>query len=221
MLNITNTNYGKPCTCLKFDIIVTFKVRNTIMAFLDNTRKHVKKSLDFLESGECSNPGYRAIEAPFCNQEPNDNQVCAVKFDPHKVNKFLNYITVPKGLKELFQIIGATDVEFYWDKWTLFSMDQIEARFEVYRKHEQFRVIDFAQAYLGMGHVVVVAFDPADLTIFFRRDGGSNGWDRDCNWNRIKNYTPQKQDTREFSTWIDLVNNKTKIWDIANTMCIS
>ena len=190
------------------------------MTTLDKARDQTKQNLDFINEGECSNPGYDSSKAPFFNQEPCENDSNGIAFDSQRVNKFLDYIPVPPNLSELFKIIGTTDVEFYWDKWTLFSMDKIAERFEIYKKNGQLRVIDFAQAYLGMGHVIVAAIDPKELTIFFRRDGGSNGWDREINWTNIKNYTPEPSDTHNFSVWLELVKSKTKIWDIAHTMCI-
>ena len=71
---------------------------------------------------------------------------------------------------------------------------------------EQHRVIDFSLLYIGMGHIIVASIDPIDNKVFFRRDGGSNGFDRVANWDFIKNYTPKIDSKYDFSKWLNLAN---------------
>jgi len=181
--------------------------------------KKVKRVEKFLKDGQKGNANYDSSQAPFCGKSISDDQV--IGFDTQKVNALLEKIALPPTLHIIYQIIGEVDTEFYFNNWTLMSLDSIIARQKIYIEHEQARVIDFALGYMGMGHMVIVAFDPIDFKIFFRRDGGSNGWDRETNWEYIKTYDPKEVDKHDFSVWVKLIEEKKKAFEIMDEFCIN
>ena len=42
----------------------------------------------------------------------------------------------------------------------------------------QYRMVDFAFIYAGMGHVTVISYDPDTMKVYCMPDGGSNDFDR-------------------------------------------
>ena len=61
------------------------------------------------------------------------------------------------------------------------SEDEILRRNEHKKENNQHRMVDFAFLYAGMGHVVVISYDPVTARVFCMLDGGSNGFERDEN----------------------------------------
>lgn len=198
--------------------MVYLNVRAITMNHLDMIRTRALRGYNFLKEGTCSHPEHNSVSEPFFNQRVAIHG--AMGCDAYGINKFLDFLPLPHELETLFKLIGRTDVEYYWDNWTLFSTQHMEERVLLYRKHGQYNVIDFAHISMGMGHAIVAAIDPIDRKIFFRRDGGSNGYDREKNWNAILNYKPEDTDKHEFSRWFELVEGKVPAWDIAMTLCI-
>ena len=65
-----------------------------------------------------------------------------------------------------------------------------------------------------MGHCVVVSYVPELAKIFYRKDGGSNGWDRELNFKFSSDYEPDEENCVELSTWLDNVLYAIDVWDI-------
>ena len=57
--------------------------------------------------------------------------------------------------------------------------------YEEYKTSGRENVFDFGFRYMGMGHIEVVSCDLDDFKIFFHPAGGSNGYDREHNFNDI------------------------------------
>ena len=53
---------------------------------------------------------------------------------------------------------------------------------------DQKNVFDIGFRYLGLGHLEILSCDLTNHLLFFRRDGGSNGWDREDNYKDLMNY---------------------------------
>ena len=69
-------------------------------------------------------------------------------------------------------------------------------------------VVDFAIRYIGMGHIVACSYDPSDGKIFFRRDGGSNGYERADNWSFIKSYKPEVEKKHDINVWFNKIEEE-------------
>lgn len=111
---------------------------------------------------------------------------------------------MPTALKNMYKLIGNPNIEYYFGDWILMSLVNVQERSEVM---ENPNVVDFAIRYAGMGHVVVCSYDPRDGKIFFRRDGGSNGYERNDRWNFIKSYQPESDKKRDIGEWFDRIDS--------------
>jgi len=186
---------------------------------VSNYRKKLKWVENFLRNGQKGTTNHNSLQESFCEKNISNNRL--IGGNTEKVNTILKEITLPHTLSLIYKIIGEVDSEFYLNNWTLMSLDSIIARQKIYIENKQERVIDFALGYMGMGHMVIVAFDPIDFKIFFRRDGGSNGWDRETNWEYIKTYKPNEADKHDFSVWVKLIEEKKKAYEIMDEFCIN
>ena len=104
-----------------------------------------------------------------------------------EIENKLNLIYLPNEIKNFYKKIGTTMQEIYIKEWTFFSIENIIKMVENYKKNN-IETIDFAYKYLGMGHVKVAFYDTRYKTIFYRNDGGSNGYDRNNNYINLKNF---------------------------------
>lgn len=103
------------------------------------------------------------------------------------IEKKLNSINLPDEIKKFYIEIGTTLQEIYLREWTFLSLQNIIKMVENYKK-DDIESIDFAYKYLGMGHVKVAFYDPKNKSIFYRNDGGSNGYDRNDNYKNLVNF---------------------------------
>ena len=82
--------------------------------------------------------------------------------------------------------------------------------YKEYCNHGQKKVFDIGFRYMGMGHIEIISCDLESHLLFFHPGGGSNGWDRESNFNEIVKNGPQKYNQFFFSNWfykINLENN--------------
>ena len=115
---------------------------------------------------------------------------------------------MPFELKCIYKVIGNPIVEYYFNNWTLRSLKHMEDRFKVMKEEgNNERIVDFSVRYCGMGHCVVCSYDTKDGKNFYRRDGGSNGWDRKFNWEFISKYVPEDEKKYNFMRWITYIKN--------------
>lgn len=112
---------------------------------------------------------------------------------------------LPAELTALHKVIGHPDRELYLNEWTVLSLNTLCGQAELLRASGQDRVLDFAILPLGMGHITVAAIDPADSRVFFRHDGGSNGYEREACFELTKRYTPEDRHKYQFTHWVDVV----------------
>jgi hypothetical protein len=138
----------------------------------------------------------------------SEDQSEMLGFKTNETNEILEkFPNMPFELKCLYKVIGNPSIEYYFNNWTLISLNQLEMCFNNMKKANNTRIVDFGLKYSGMGHCVVCAYDTLDSKIFYRRDGGSNGWDRENNWNFISKYIPEEDKKHNFMQWIYDVKN--------------
>ena len=68
------------------------------------------------------------------------------------------------------------------------SLNKCLERYKNLCDNSQELVFDFAFKYAGMGHIEVLSCDLTNHLLFKRMDGGSNGWEREANYNELLNY---------------------------------
>ena len=105
----------------------------------------------------------------------------------------LNQIELLEEIKNFYREIGTTSQEIYINEWILLSIKNIIKISENYKK-DNIHTIDFAYKYLGLGHVKVAFYDKKFNRILYRHDGGSNGYDREDNFEKLKIYNSNTND---------------------------
>jgi hypothetical protein len=170
------------------------------------------EALRFIETGKKGEDDYDTSCMPFFATKIERDG--SLGYYTKEVNIILETISVGTDLKRLYQIIGNTKCEYYFNNWILMNLDSLKERYDNLITNKQTRVIDFGFSYGGMGHCVVVSYDPITKKIFYRHDGGSNGYEREHHYNFIKDYTPEKSKLFPFSHWMDAVKNKIECWKL-------
>ena len=149
--------------------------------------------------------GHISVDCPFMRTNPTNEK----RID-HSLNDKLEQLArlLPESLVELYRHIGSSSQEIYIKYWTLFSIDSILERHAIIKK-DDIEISDLGMRYCGMGHCKIAFYDPETKYIYYRADGGSNGWDRIDNYEKLKNY---KSDINRmgltFKKFIDEINTE-------------
>ena len=108
--------------------------------------------------------------------------------DIENLDKFKN-IKMQNEITEFFIKHGKINRELYIENFTFFSIKKILDIIEYYKKNDILNIIDLGYTYIGMGWVNVAFYNLNSKKIYIRKDGGSNYWDREDNFNRLKKYS--------------------------------
>ena len=134
-------------------------------------------------------------------------------------NKNLNYIiklknlNLPKNIEDFFINHNAYESEIYINNYTFISIKKILELYELYKKDNITNIIDIGFIYKGMGWINVIYYNTKFNKLFFREDGGSNGFDRQINYNlmkeksKINNIKDINDLSYDFQEILNLINN--------------
>ena len=91
---------------------------------------------------------------------------------------------IPEQIYDLFKHYKSMDSDIVSDKsfFKFQSLNWITKSMNDYNNHGQNHFIDLVLGYQGMGWYDVIAWDKNEKKFFIRTDGGSNGWDRQFNF---------------------------------------
>lgn len=165
---------------------------------MDKKVKRIYKINKFLENMKISNEGYNSMEMNFFSKD-SSQKLFEVDFKEIK--------TLPEGIncnvKSIYEILGNMDTEIYIGEWTIMTIRKALEIYEAYKKSGRKNVFDFGFRYMGLGHIEVVSCDLDDFKIFFHPAGGSNGYDREDNFNDIVKNGPNKYNDKKknFDDW--------------------
>ncbi len=112
----------------------------------------------------------------------------------------------PEILK-LYEIIGY-DKEYNYKNYTFMTLNEI-----IERKNNYTNFYDIALTYIGMGHILLISYYPTKNNFFFRRDGGSNGYDREEYYNKYKNFIIEENENEEYKNIEENENPTTYLID--------
>ena len=107
-------------------------------------------------------------------------------------------VCLPPELKFMYSAYDSNH-EFYIQDWTCLSVRDICVFIKELKTHGQEFVIPFSRRYIGMGHVIMAAYHPRDKYIFTFRYGGSNGYDRKENFEKLCCMTSTKMASNKTS----------------------
>ena len=174
-------------------------------AVLASQIRNINKILKILEQSKVSCNDYDSTQQPFFSSDNYGNKF-VINFQS------LSNYNIPESLNRniilIYKILGDPTKEIYIGKWTILSLDKALKNYKEYSKNGQNNVFDIGYRYLGMGHIEVISCDLKSHLLFYRRDGGSNSYDRQANYqNLIKNGSHNYQQFF-FSKWFyNILNN--------------
>ena len=158
--------------------------------------KQIQAIRGLLENAKMSQKNYESSREPFfLMNQANDYQD--------------NYESIPelpealnRHFKLLYEIVGNPEVEIYIGEWTLMSLNEALEKYKQYCSDGQSTIFDIGFRYLGMGHIEVLSCNLYNHLLFYRRDGGSNGWDREANYKELIEFKYQKYEYLYFTEWL-------------------
>lgn len=160
----------------------------------------------FVTKGRRGVDNYSTLQQPFMMK--SNSTEGKVEFDTVSVNEILENIPIHTSLKRIYQTIGNPNVDYYYNDWILLSLKQVQEQYKLYQEKKQTRAIDFAMIYTGLGHCIFASYDPILNKIYYRNDGGSNGWDREINFKFAIEYIPDESKCHDLSNWLDKTINE-------------
>ena len=119
----------------------------------------------------------------------------------------------PEILK-LYERIGYNN-EYQFKYYTFMTLNEI-----IERKNNYENFIDIALKYQGLGHILLISYHIKSNKFFFRMDGGSNGYDRENNYNKYKKFNTNSHNNEKnptsynydilytYNEMINIINNE-------------
>lgn len=163
----------------------------------------VNKLLTVLNKCKISSENYTSSNLPFFSPD----------FDPESFftnSKCINKYKIPdrlnRNIKLIFQLLGDGEKEIYIGDWTIMSLKECIDRYKDFCKNKRTDVFDIGYRYLGMGHIEVISCDLNSHLLFYRPDGGSNGYDRYDNYQNIIKNGSEKYEKFYFGKWFYNIN---------------
>ena len=175
-----------------------------------------------------SQKGYDSTMAPFFRPYEDDNtdDIKSESIIPEteftnidSINNFSN-LCDNKNIQDFFINNKGIDREIYIKEWTFFSIEKILSLDEMYKLSNINNIVDLGYIYQGMWWVVVAFYYILDKKIYFRMDGGSNGWDRMENFNRLKNIDQILEINKNGINFFEFLNKIENDFGIPNDIVI-
>ena len=168
-------------------------------------REELKNTLDYFKynSKISEKNGNIVLNNPFfcsnCNLDFESTTTCL----DSKYILFFNKYPFSLKLKAIYNSVGS-DREIAINNFTFFCLDDIIKRSDNYSY-----ILDIGLTYMGMGHVKMLSMYKKNGNFFFRMDGGANGYERENNYNKYKNYKPVINELLTFDQFIkEIEKNK-------------
>jgi hypothetical protein len=158
----------------------------------------VNKMLSVLKQCKISNPNHISSHITFFSRDINaDNfRVISSSINKYKIPDSLN-----RNVKLIFELLGDPEREIYIGEWTIMSLKQCMERYNEFCKEHRNDVFDIGYRYMCLGHIEMISCDLKTHLLFYRPDGGSNGYDRYDNYQNILKNGPDKYEKFFFTKW--------------------
>ena len=178
---------------------------NNHESFFASQIRNLEKIINVLESSYISCDDYDSTKKPFFLNDTSQNKF-TMNF------KSLSNYNIPETLNRnvilIYRLLGDPDKEIYIGHWTILSLKKALSIYQDYCNNGQNNVFDIGYRYLGMGHVELISCDLETHLLFYRRDGGSNGYDREYNYNNLIKNGSHSYEKFFFSKWFyNILNN--------------
>ena len=173
---------------------VSYKETNTCKRQKLSNKK-IDKIMVLLKKSKISSENYDSTEFAFFEKNIMD--------DFYKDNKIITNLpeSLNRNIKLIYYLLGNPDKEIYLAEWTIMSVNKALKVYEDKCKYEQINIFDIAFRYIGMGHIEILSCDLKTHLLFYRRDGGSNVYDRELNFKEVIQKSTDDYDKFYFSDW--------------------
>lgn len=165
--------------------------------------------LKVLEKANISDNNYDSTNQPFFFRDNIKNFKVNYKNIDETLNKNIPE-RLNRNIKFIYKILGEDNIEIYLNEWTIMPINKALERYNVLCNNKRDDIFDIGFKYEGMGHITVLSCDLNNHLLFYRPDGGSNGYDREYNFNKLLKDGSKDYKKFYFSEWfynINLDNN--------------
>ena len=149
--------------------------------YVDFLIKESEKVQKFFEICSVSQPGEIDSFIKYSTYKENE-PICELE---QKHKEFLNDESnnIPHFLKIMFEFLDNPDLRISRGKFTFYTLNEIIENF-----NEIPNIIDIGNQYSGMGFFTALTINRLNGKLFFRREGGSNGYEQTGHYNYYKKY---------------------------------
>ena len=164
---------------------------------IEKKQKQINKILSILKKCKISSSNHKSTSMPFFARSQNIQN-----FMIHN-NNINNNIPerLNRNIKLIYQLLGDNEKEIYIGDWTLMSINEAIKIYKNYCLNGQNKIFDIGYRYMGMGHIEMISCDLDTHLLFYRPDGGSNGWDREDNFKKVLDKGADPYEKFFFSKW--------------------
>ena len=163
----------------------------------------VNKILTVLNKCKISKENHISSNLPFFSQDFNKVNFFA---NSNRLNRYEIPDRLNRNIKLIFQLLGDGEKEIYIGEWTIMSLKECIERYKIFCENDQQDVFDIGYRYLGLGHIEMISCDLKTHLLFFRPDGGSNGYDRYDNFQNLIKNGSEKYEKFYFGKWFYNIN---------------
>ena len=178
------------------------QLQDTVLA---SQIRNINKILKILEQSNVSCNDYDSTKQPFfsCNSSHNKFNINFQSLSNYNIPESLN-----RNIILIYKILGVPNKELYIGEWTILSLKKALSIYEDFCNNGQNNVFDIGYRYLGMGHIQLISCDLKSHLLFYRRDGGTNGYERETNYKNVIQNGPDSCEKFFFSKWFyNILNN--------------
>jgi len=163
--------------------------------FISQKTEQIHKIHNILKNAKLSEDNYQSTSEPFfIGSNPQDFKIGhnTIPELPDSLNRHF---------KTFYEVVGNPKREVYINEWTIMSLDESLKRYNELCSKGQKNVFDIGYRYLGMGHIEMLSCNLYNHLLFMRRDGGSNGYDREYNYKKLLNFNYREYEYFYFNHW--------------------
>jgi hypothetical protein len=175
------------------------KINKSKLENIDNKilkrRNHLQKILSILHHSNISNANYDSSNKAFFS----GNIESAFKMHNKPIEDVPN--TVNRNILDIYKLLGDTEKEIYIGSWTIMSVKNAIKRYKELCNLNRTDIFDIGYQYMGMGHIKMISCDLNNHLLFYRPDGGSNGYDREDNLKNLLENGSKNYNKFYFSDW--------------------
>jgi len=177
-------------------------LRNQLISMTSNFYENFKYfniSKNEYRFDQCNNPFFLCPS----NEDISESRNIDYKEIDHVLNLSKKSITFNPYIMMLYIATCHSKRAYTIGNWTIFSLDQIVNDFnKLVDIHSDIKWCNIGHKYLGMGHYSALRMNIDNGKLFIQNDGGSNGYEREDNWNNYKDQELNRDDYIDFNNLI-------------------